>query len=123
MRSLTLATAVSTRLTARSHSPRSLGLVDLLLTTGMRISEALGARLSDLSSDRIVIRRKGGSRAVLYLPEHTVAALRAMTETTGTELARGERNRRALSKGNASAQRWMSSRAGVVTGSTGRGSA
>lgn len=75
---------------ARSHSPRSLALVDLLLTTGMRISEALGARLSDLSSDRIIIRRKGGSRAVLYLPEHTVTALRAMTETTGSELARGD---------------------------------
>lgn len=75
---------------ARSHSPRSLALVDLLLTTGARISEALGARLSDLSSDRIVIRRKGGTRAVLYLPEHTVTALRAMTETTGAELARGD---------------------------------
>lgn len=75
---------------ARSHSPRSLALVDLLLTTGARISEALGARLSDLSSDRIVIRRKGGARAVLYLPEHTVKALREMTETVGTELARGD---------------------------------
>lgn len=75
---------------ARSHSPRSLALVDLLLTSGMRISEALGARLSDLSSDRIVIRRKGGARAVIPLPEHTVTALRAMTETTGTELARGD---------------------------------
>lgn len=75
---------------ARSHSPRSLALVDLLLTTGARISEALGARLSDLSSDRVVIRRKGGARAVLYLPAHTVEALRAMTETVGTELARGD---------------------------------
>lgn len=81
---------------ARSHSPRSLALVDLLLTTGMRISEALGARLSDLSSDRIIIRRKGGSRAVLYLPEHTVTALREMTETTGTELARGDEQDRLL---------------------------
>lgn len=75
---------------ARSHSPRSLGLVDLLLTTGMRISEALGAHVSDLSSDRIKIRRKGGARAVIPLPEHTVTALRALTETTGTELARGD---------------------------------
>lgn len=75
---------------ARSHSARSLALVDLLLTTGVRISEGLGARVSDLSSDRIVIRRKGGTRAVIPLPEHTVAALREMTETTGTELARGD---------------------------------
>lgn len=75
---------------ARAHSPRAHALVDLLLSTGIRISEALGARLLALSADRLVITRKGGKTAVIPLPEHTVAALRVMAGTTGTELARGD---------------------------------
>ncbi|MGQ1799163.1 tyrosine-type recombinase/integrase [Kocuria oceani] len=75
---------------AREHSPRAHALVDLLLSTGVRISEALDARLSALSADRLVITRKGGKTAVIPLPEHTVEALRGMAGTTGTELARGD---------------------------------
>lgn len=75
---------------AREHSPRAHALVDVLLSTGVRISEALNAKLSALSADRLVITRKGGKAAVIPLPEHTVAALRVMTGTTGTELARGD---------------------------------
>ena len=37
-----------------------------------------------------MITRKGGKTAVIPLPEHTVAALRVMAGTTGTELARGD---------------------------------
>lgn len=75
---------------ARMHSPRADALVDLLLTTGMRISEALTARLAGLSSDRLVIARKGGKSAAVWLPDRTVEALRALTETTGEEVARGD---------------------------------
>lgn len=75
---------------ARAHSPRTYALVDLLLSTGVRISEDLDAKLSALSADRLVITRKGGKTAVIPLPEHTVAALRAMAGTTGTELARSD---------------------------------
>lgn len=75
---------------ARMHSPRAGALVDLLLTTGMRISEALTARVSGLSSDRLVITRKGGKAAAVWLTERTVEALRAITETTGEEVARGD---------------------------------
>lgn len=79
---------------AAKHSPRSLALVDLLLSTGVRISEALTADLSDLASDRLTIIRKGGAQAVIHLPGHTAEALRALTGTTGSELARGnERDR------------------------------
>lgn len=79
---------------AAKHSPRSLALVDLLLSTGVRISEALTADLSDLASDRLTITRKGGAQAVIHLPGHTTEALRALTGTTGSELARGnERDR------------------------------
>lgn len=74
---------------AEAHSARSHALVDLLLSTGVRISEALTARASGLGADRLVIRRKGGKKAVIYLPEHTVAALRAMTGAEGDELALG----------------------------------
>ena len=82
--------------TARHHSPRAHALVDLLLSTGVRISEALGTRASALSADRLVITRKGGKTAVMPLPEHTVEALRAMAGTTGTELARGDEAERWL---------------------------
>lgn len=44
---------------ARAYSPRTHALVDLLLSTGVRISEALGARTSALAADRLVITRKG----------------------------------------------------------------
>ncbi|MCM3487525.1 tyrosine-type recombinase/integrase [Kocuria rosea] len=64
--------------------------LDLLLSTGVRISEALGARASALTADRLVITRKGGKSAVVPLPEHTVEALRVMAGTTGAELARGD---------------------------------
>ena len=75
---------------ARAHSPRAHALVDLLLSTGVRISEAFAARVSALTTDRLVITRKGGKAAVIPLPEHTVEALRAMAGTTGTEIARGD---------------------------------
>lgn len=75
---------------ARSHSPRAHALVDLLLSTGVRISEALTAQVSALSADRLVITRKGGKTAVIPLPEHTVEALRAMAGSTGAELSRGD---------------------------------
>lgn len=75
---------------AREHSPRSLALVDLLLTTGIRISEAVTAHASGLSDDRLVIMRKGKIEAVVYLSEHTVTALRAMSNSTGREIARGD---------------------------------
>ncbi len=81
---------------ARSHSPRAHALVDLLLSTGVRISEALTAQVSALSADRLVITRKGGKPAVIPLPEHTVAALRAMTGAAGTELTRGDEADRRL---------------------------
>lgn len=52
---------------ARAHSPRSDALVRLLVLNGLRISEALAARVEDLDHDRghrvLRIRRKGGRRA------------------------------------------------------------
>ncbi|WP_145007986.1 site-specific integrase [Kocuria marina] len=48
--------------TAVADSPRSHALVDLLLSTGVRISEALTATQAGLSADRLVIRRKGGKK-------------------------------------------------------------
>lgn len=75
---------------AQEHSVRARALVDLLLCTGIRISEALTATSNDLGADRLVITRKGGTHAVVHLPEHTSAALHAMTGATGTELATGD---------------------------------
>ena len=79
---------------AAKHSPRSLALVDLLLSTGVRISEALTAGRSGLTSDHLTVTRKGGAQAVIHLPGHTADTLRVLTGTTGAELARGnERDR------------------------------
>jgi len=64
---------------ARDDSPRSYALAALLLFTGVRISEALGANLSDLEHDSghrvLVVTRKGGTRAKVALPAQVVAAL------------------------------------------------
>ncbi|GAA1739255.1 site-specific integrase [Rothia terrae] len=46
--------------TATEHSLRAQTLVDLLLSTGLRISEALNIRESDISQGRLLITRKGG---------------------------------------------------------------
>lgn len=71
---------------ATAHSLRAQTLVDLLLTTGLRISEALNIRESDIAEGRLLITRKGGKRAAVYLPEHTMRNLRELTGTTGTEV-------------------------------------
>lgn len=67
--------------TARAHSPRSEALVKLLVLNGLRVSEALGARIEDLDHDQghrvLRIRRKGGRRARVPLTpdvQHALAA-------------------------------------------------
>lgn len=71
---------------ATEHSLRARTLVDLLLSTGLRISEALNLRQSDISEGRLLITRKGGKKAAVYLPEHTLRNLRELTATTGQEI-------------------------------------
>lgn len=71
---------------AIEHSLRSQTLVDLLLSTGLRISEALGIRHADLSPGRLLITRKGGKKSAVYLPEHTLRNMRELTQTTGREV-------------------------------------
>jgi len=64
---------------ADAHSPRAAALISVLVFTGCRISEALGAELTDYRHDRghrvLRIRRKGGKRASVALPPATVRAL------------------------------------------------
>ena len=71
---------------AAEHSLRSQTLVDLLLSTGLRISEALNIRESDISEGRLLITRKSGKKSAVYLPEHTLGNLRELTQTTGAEI-------------------------------------
>lgn len=79
---------------AEVDGPRTFALVHVLVMTGARLSEALGANLSDLQHDNchrvLVVTRKGGKRAKLALPPQTVAALAAHLGTSaaeGTEIA------------------------------------
>ena len=69
---------------ARSHT-----LVDLRLSTGVRISEALTTTQAGLFRDRLVIRRKGGKKAGVALPEHTATALHGLVGIMGTDVVPG----------------------------------
>ena len=64
---------------ARAHSPRAHLLVALLVLNGLRVSEALGATVGDLSVERghhvVRIRRKGGSRATVPLAAPVTEAI------------------------------------------------
>lgn len=75
---------------AREDGPRSHALASLLLVTGVRISEALGADLRDLQHDAghrvLVVTRQGGKRAKVTLPGSVVKAL---SEYLGTGVAEG----------------------------------
>ena len=66
---------------AASDSPRSLALVLLLGLNGLRVSEALGADVGDLSSERghrvLRIKRKGGKTATVPLAPRTADAVDA----------------------------------------------
>lgn len=66
---------------ARGHSPRAYALFAIMLTTGCRVSEVLGADVSDLTSQgghRVVaVTRKGGKRQALIVKEWVSAAIDA----------------------------------------------
>jgi len=86
--------------TAEHSGARNHAFVRLLLTTGVRVSEALTTHESDIGredgADFLRVRRKGGKLAKVYLPARTLEALRIMLETTGCELATGEETDRLL---------------------------
>jgi len=64
---------------AATDSPRSLALVLLLGLNGLRISEALGSDVTDLTTERghrvLKVRRKGGKTATVPLAPRTAEAV------------------------------------------------
>lgn len=66
---------------AAADTPRTRALVALLLTTGLRISEALGAEVDDLTTVHehqvLRVRRKGGARRDVALDPATRRAITA----------------------------------------------
>jgi integrase/recombinase XerD len=64
---------------ARQDSPRSLAMVLLLGLNGLRVSEALGADVGDLDTERghrvLRIKRKGGQRSTIPLAPRTAEAV------------------------------------------------
>ena len=88
-RGLTEAEASALLDTAREDSPRAHALVSLLLLTGVRISEALNANVSDLQHDAghrvLVVTRKGGKRQKIALPPRVVDALGQYVGTAEAE--------------------------------------
>lgn len=75
---------------ARQDGARSYALASLLLLTGIRLSEALSAHLSDLQHDSghrvLIVTRKGGKRAKIVLPAQVVDAF---SQYLGTTVAEG----------------------------------
>lgn len=77
---------------AAAAGPRALALVSLLSLNGLRVSEACGARASDVGDVHgrpvLAILRKGGKRAVAPLAPRTAEAI-AKLGRTGDELLIG----------------------------------
>ncbi|MHB1772319.1 MAG: tyrosine-type recombinase/integrase [Acidimicrobiales bacterium] len=73
---------------AEADGPRTHCLVLLLGLNGLRISEALLARVEDLSSERghkvLVVTRKGGRRATIPLAPRTAEAIDALVANRST---------------------------------------
>jgi site-specific recombinase XerD len=102
--SLTLDEARTFITSAGQVSTRAHALALLLLTTGLRISEALGANYADLGrhtggTTTLTVTRKGDVRARIALPQATVAALEADLTERGsrtTSLERARKNPRTV---------------------------
>lgn len=75
---------------ALRDGPRSNALINLLMFTGVRISEALNATTADYGHDTghrvLSIRRKGGKTAKVAVPAPAVVALNAYLGTTGADV-------------------------------------
>ena len=84
---------------AQADSTRSQALVLLLGLNGLRISEALGADVTDLGTERghqvMYVIRKGGRRATVPLAPRTAEAVQAYVgdRTTGPLFVTATRNR------------------------------
>lgn len=77
------------------HSSRAYALIRLILNTGIRISEALEARMSDLGNDQghrvLTVTRKGGERQKIVLNASAIQALEEYlgNDVSGSALATG----------------------------------
>lgn len=104
---------------AHGDGARSYALASLLLLTGVRISEALEADLSDLQHDTghrvLIVTRKGGKVAKVVLPAPVVDALSAYLGATlahGTEVVgSGQTAKDAPLFTTSTGKRWASSEA------------
>ncbi|SFT76425.1 tyrosine-type recombinase/integrase [Arthrobacter sp. ov118] len=79
---------------ARRDGPRSNALVNLLMFTGLRVSEALSATTADYAHDSghrvLTVRRKGGKSAKVAVPAPAVVALNFYLGTTGADLVHSQ---------------------------------
>lgn len=85
---------------ARRDGPRSNALINLLMFTGLRVSEALTATTADYAHDSghrvLTVRRKGGKSAKVAVPAPAVVALNFYLGTTGADLVLGHSMSRPL---------------------------
>ncbi len=57
---------------------RDMAIVNLLLATGIRVSELVGMDMQDVDFDKksFVVTRKGGARVILYIPDYACGTLK-----------------------------------------------
>lgn len=76
---LSTAEAAALLAAAEHHSPRTAAAVNLLLFCGLRVSELVNARVTDLAYERghriLTITRKGGRRQKMVIPPRATDAL------------------------------------------------
>jgi site-specific recombinase XerD len=85
--------------TARNHSPAAYALVLLMITSGLRISEAVGINTDDITTnhgrDVVHVTRKGGSRSYVRIaPTVREAVLTASNNREEGPIFLGPRQRR-----------------------------
>lgn len=85
---------------AKADGPRSYALVNLLLFTGIRISEALGSTTESYGHDSghrvLSVRRKGGTIGKVAVPAPAVEALNLYLGTTGADVVLAQGHSRPL---------------------------
>ena len=63
------------RIRDATKNSRERAIVDVLLSTGCRVSELVGIKISDINQDKLVVHGKGGKDRTVYLNAKAVVSL------------------------------------------------
>lgn len=63
-----------------TRNARERAIVDVLLSTGCRVSELIGIKIADINQDKLVVHGKGGKDRTVYLNAKAVVSLQKYIE-------------------------------------------